>query len=73
MFLLAASRFGLPPDKCIVVEDAVAGLEGARRAGMRCIGVSRSRLHLPADIILTSLDLLEPDSFDKLVHSNPQS
>jgi beta-phosphoglucomutase len=34
VFLLAASRLGVVPDRCVVVEDAPAGVEAARRAGM---------------------------------------
>lgn len=67
VYLTAAARVGAPPDRCIVVEDAVAGVEGARRAGMRSIGVSRGGKHLPADIAVRSLDLLKPDAFDKLL------
>ncbi len=41
VFLAAASRLGVPPARSVVVEDAAAGIEAARRAGMRSIGVSR--------------------------------
>jgi len=67
VYLTAASRVGATPDRSIVVEDAVAGVEGARRAGMRSIGVSHNGKHLPADIVVKSLDLLEPDAFDRLL------
>lgn len=39
VFLLAAERLGLRPDECMVVEDAVAGIEAARRAGMSVFGI----------------------------------
>ena len=39
VFLTAAAKLGVPPARCIVVEDAPAGVEAARRAGMRSIGV----------------------------------
>jgi beta-phosphoglucomutase len=70
VYLTAAARVGVPPERCIVIEDAVAGVEGARRAGMKSIGVSRDGKHLPADIVLQSLDLLEPDAFEKLDRSS---
>jgi len=50
-----------------VVEDAVAGIEGARRAGMRSIGVGHNSKQLAADVVVQSLDLLNPDAFDSLV------
>lgn len=37
IFLIAAQRLGLSPEKCVVLEDAPAGLEAARRAGMPAI------------------------------------
>jgi HAD superfamily hydrolase (TIGR01509 family) len=69
VYLTAASRVGVPPERCIVVEDAVAGVEGARRAGIRSIGVSRNGKNLPADVVVRSLELLDPDAFDKLLES----
>lgn len=38
LFLLAAEKMGVSPDKCIVVEDASAGIEAADAAKMSCIG-----------------------------------
>jgi beta-phosphoglucomutase len=64
IFLEAARRLGLPAGRCIVVEDAPAGLEGARRAGMRSIGVlSEHHARLEADLVVTSLEALEADAF----------
>lgn len=67
MYLMAAARVGTSPDRCIVVEDSVAGVEGARRAGMRSIGVSHNGNHLTADVVVQSLDLLDSDAFEKLL------
>lgn len=39
VLLEAARRLGVPPDGCVVVEDAPPGAEAARRAGMRCVAV----------------------------------
>lgn len=67
VYLMAAARVGTSPDRCIVVEDSVAGVEGARRAGMRSIGVSHNGNHLTADVVVQSLDLLDSDAFEKLL------
>ena len=40
VYLLAARRLGVEPAQCLVFEDAVVGVQAARRAGMRAIGVS---------------------------------
>src|SRR5829696_1416715 len=66
VFLAAAAKLGVPPARCIVVEDAAAGIEGARRAGMRSIGVTKNG-RLPADVFVTSLADLSPDAFDRLL------
>jgi len=39
VFLLAAERLGLPPEQCLVVEDAEAGVTAALAAGMRVVAV----------------------------------
>jgi len=38
LFLFAAEKMGVSPDKCVVVEDAAAGIEAANAAKMTCIG-----------------------------------
>jgi beta-phosphoglucomutase len=39
IFLLAASKLNVAPAKCLVFEDAEAGVEAAVAAGMKCVGV----------------------------------
>ena len=41
LFLLAAERLGVDPKTCVVFEDAPAGIEAARRAGMMAVDVTR--------------------------------
>jgi HAD superfamily hydrolase (TIGR01509 family) len=67
VYLTAAVQVGVSPDRCVVVEDALAGMEGARNAGMRSIGVSPNGKHLPADLVVRSLDLLDSNAFETLV------
>jgi beta-phosphoglucomutase len=67
VYLAAALRLGVAADRCVVVEDAPAGVEGARSAGMRSIGVSHNRRFLAADVVVPSLDLLDANAFDRLL------
>jgi beta-phosphoglucomutase len=68
IFLEAARRLGLAPGRCVVVEDAPAGIEAARRAGMPSIGVlSDHHPALVADVVVPSLDALPAGAFEALV------
>jgi beta-phosphoglucomutase family hydrolase len=40
VFLKAAQQLNVEPEKCAVIEDAIAGVEGAKNAGMKCIAVT---------------------------------
>ncbi len=40
IFLYAAAQLGVPPERCLVIEDSPRGLEAARRAGMASIGLA---------------------------------
>jgi HAD superfamily hydrolase (TIGR01509 family) len=64
IYLIAAQQLAVPPKQCLAVEDAPAGVEAAKRAGMRCVAVTNSvapeQLH-KADLIVHSLaDDLSP-------------
>ncbi len=37
LFLCAAQKLGIPPDKCVVVEDSDVGIEAAKNAGMKAM------------------------------------
>lgn len=49
LFLLAARRLGVPPRRCVVIEDSVPGLQAAARAGMRGLGFPSSH---PAPVLI---------------------
>lgn len=40
VFLVAAAKLGVAPERCVVMEDAVAGVQAAKAGGMRCVAVS---------------------------------
>ncbi len=69
VFLLAASRLGVPPSRCVVIEDSIPGIEAARRSGMRCIAVTTTNppdVLTQADIVVTTLDQLTVEQVDSL-------
>jgi beta-phosphoglucomutase len=48
VFLKAAGKLGLPPERCVVVEDSPIGVEAALAAGMKCAAVAST--HTPGDL-----------------------
>lgn len=60
IFLAAAARLGVAPDRCTVVEDAVNGIAAAKAANMRCVAVATSF----APDALTAADLVRPSIAD---------
>ncbi len=72
-FLLGAARLGIDPSRCLVVEDAPAGIAAGRAAGCATLAVtttsSRDQLH--ADLVVDSLAEVSivagPDGFSLLV------
>ena len=66
VFLTGAERLAVPPARCIVVEDAAAGVEAGRRAGMKTIGV-HAEITLVADVYVHSLSELPLGLFERLL------
>jgi len=59
IFLLAAQKLGVKPVNCVVIEDAIAGVDAARRAGMKCVAVTNSHPGdnlRDADLVVGSLE-----------------
>ncbi len=58
VFLLAAERLGLPPARCVVVEDAPTGVLAAKAAGMPAVGVATT--HAEADLFVAGAAHVAP-------------
>jgi beta-phosphoglucomutase family hydrolase len=66
LFLMAAQAIGQTADRCIVIEDAIVGVEAARRAGMKCIAVTTTNPPAAlagADLVIARLDQLTKGAF----------
>ena len=53
IYLTAAARLGLPAEECLVFEDAKAGIEAARRAGMKVVAIATT---LPRETLAAETD-----------------
>ncbi len=60
VFLVAAERLGVPPGRCVVFEDAVAGVQAARAGGMRCVAVRFVGHHPEEALRRAGADLVVP-------------
>jgi maltose phosphorylase len=58
VFLLAAEKLGIAPERCVVVEDADAGVEAAVAAGMKCLAVGSAAGHPAATWSAQGLDCI---------------
>ena len=59
LFLLTATRIGIAPGNCLVVEDSVFGIQGARAAGMKAAGYTSS--HSAAMLLESGADVTFAD------------
>ncbi len=69
-FLTAAARLGLPPGRCVVIEDAYKGVVAAHRAGCHCIAVPHAFTHdndFTLAIVVASLDEISADLIRSLI------
>jgi beta-phosphoglucomutase len=70
VFLRATEKLGLPPARCVVIEDAPSGIEAAHRGGMKVVALASShpRTELAAaDLIIDRLDALDARAIASLL------
>ena len=66
VFTMAAANLGLPEFDCVVVEDAQAGIQAAKAAGMKAVGVGDNDKLNQADVVVN--DLNSPDIIETLLY-----
>jgi beta-phosphoglucomutase len=60
VFEVAAQRLGIPAARCVVIEDAVAGVQAAKAGGMKCIAVRFAGEHSESALAKAGADLVVP-------------
>jgi HAD superfamily hydrolase (TIGR01509 family) len=69
IYLLAAKKIGVKPANCIVFEDAVAGVTGAKNGGMKCVAVTNTHPEeslKQADLVVETLENVSIDDLNSL-------
>lgn len=59
VFLKAAEYLGVQPEECTVVEDAFAGIDAAKAAGMKAVGIGDAKEYERADYKIENLGELQ--------------
>ncbi len=76
VFLAAAEKLNIPPENCVVIEDAPVGLEAAHRAGIPAVALTgtatREQLK-DAELIVDSLKELTPEILKNLINSRTKN
>jgi sugar-phosphatase len=67
-YLLGAARLGFAPARCLVVEDAPAGVESGQRAGMPVLGVLTTYPRLGATATVPDLSTVDITTYDDGLH-----
>lgn len=67
VFLVAAERLGLPPARCIVFEDAAAGIAAAHAGGMKAVGVGDPAIVKGCDLFAPNLAAISADDLPALL------
>jgi beta-phosphoglucomutase len=66
VFLKAAEEMGMPPEQCVVFEDAQAGIEAAKNGGMRAIGVGSPSVLHQADMVISGISEMNLEKLKSL-------
>lgn len=72
VFISTAKELDVSPENCIVIEDAVTGVEASHRAGMKCIAVTTTNTINDlknADLVVNKLSGLSLEDLYNLVRS----
>ena len=66
VFLKGAAALGIAPDHCVVFEDAIAGIEAAKAAGMKAVGIGERETLKGADTVVPGLKFMSIEKLNKL-------
>jgi HAD superfamily hydrolase (TIGR01509 family) len=72
IYLKAAAKLGREPALSVAFEDSFVGIESAKRAGMKCVGIASTflaeelRRQTPADLVVASFEELDLERLGRL-------
>ncbi|HTI59414.1 beta-phosphoglucomutase [Mucilaginibacter sp.] len=66
VFLKGAEELGVAPEKCVVFEDAIAGVEAAINGRMKVVGIGSREVLGKANLVISGLDKMSIEKLDDL-------
>lgn len=72
VFLRAAKAMNIAPEKCVVFEDALAGIQAANKAGMISIGIGDPEILTEAKYNFEDFTAIDQDFLNELINSSKQ-
>lgn len=69
VFLKGAETLGISPERCIVFEDAIAGIEAGKAGGMKVVGIGETAVLHQADLVVSGLQELDIPTLNNLYNS----
>jgi beta-phosphoglucomutase len=69
VFLKGAETLGVSPEKCIVFEDAIAGIQAAKAGGMKVVGIGEKAVLHEADLVVGNLQDINIQTLTNLYNS----
>lgn len=55
VFLVGAQELNVKPEECVVFEDAIAGVQAAKRGNMKAVGIGKKEILTEADLVVSGL------------------
>ncbi|MDV7188560.1 beta-phosphoglucomutase [Lutibacter sp. TH_r2] len=68
VFLIGAKKLEMNAENCVVVEDAIAGVEAAKAANMTCVGIGEQEVLGQADFVFNDMTGFTPDFLNQLIN-----
>ncbi len=68
VFLIGAEKLQMEAENCVVVEDAIAGVEAAKAANMICVGIGEKDVLGHADFVFNDMTGFTPEFLNQLIN-----
>ncbi|SDY02682.1 beta-phosphoglucomutase [Lutibacter oricola] len=68
VFLIGAKKLEMKTENCVVVEDAIAGVEAAKAANMTCVGIGEKEVLGHADFVFGDMTGFTPEFLNQLIN-----